>query len=353
MPASFVLAQNDQEKADAKRSSFVALPYAFYSPETKFAFGAGSLYSFRVKRSLPQSRPSNVKLGITVTQKKQLIVALVPELYFKNESYYLLAWFTYYHYPDKFWGVGNDLPDSAEEQYSMDYVRTFLNVQKRVAAGLYVGCRYQFEHIELTETAERGALRTGIIPGSEPGGGSASGLGFIVNYDTRDNIYYPKGGRFYQFYGVFFDDILGSDYRFDSFTVDLREYRSVFGDHVLAFQALSMFMGGTPPMQMMALLGGSNWMRGYHFGRYRDKNMIALQTEYRFPISWRLGGAAFAGLGDVAPDIGTFRLKEFKYSLGAGLRLMIDTQEKINVRLDFGFGRYGNNGLYAMVVEAF
>lgn len=347
------LAQEGADAQPAKRSSFVALPYAFYSPETKFAFGAGSIYSWRSRNSLSGSRPSSMKIAATFTQKKQLIVALVPELYFKDESYYLYGSFAFYHYPDKFWGIGNDMPDEAEEDYSMDYVKTFFNLQKRVARGLYIGGRYQFEHIELIETADGGMLKNGAIPGSEPGGGSASGLGFIVNYDTRNNVYYPSRGRYFQLYGVFFEETIGSDYTFNTFTLDLREYRSAFGNHVIAFQSLGIVTGGTPPLQMTALLGGSYWMRGYFAGRYRDKNMIAFQTEYRFPIAWRFGGAAFAGLGDVAPEIGAFRLKEFKYSLGFGVRFMFDTQEKINARLDFGFGRYGNNGFYVMVTEAF
>lgn len=346
-------AQDSPAAPDEKRSSLVALPYAFYSPETKFAFGAGSIYSFRPHASPPENRPSSVKIAATFTQKKQLILALTPELYFKNESYYLYGWFSYYHYPDKFWGIGNETPDDAEEGYSMDYVRTFLNLQKRVTRGLYIGGRYQFEHIELIETAADGVLQRGIIPGSEPGGGYASGLGFILNYDTRNNVYYPSGGHYYQAYAVFFDKAIGSDYAFNSLTVDLREYRSLFGNHVLAFQSLNTFISGSPPLQMMALLGGSYWMRGYFAGRYRDRNMITFQAEYRFPIYWRLGAVAFAGLGDVSHEIDTFQLNEFKYSLGFGLRFMFDTQEKINARLDFGFGEDGNTGFYAMVVEAF
>jgi outer membrane protein assembly factor BamA len=104
---------------------------------------------------------------------------------------------------------------------------------------------------------------------------------------------------------------------------------------------------------MMGLLGGSYWMRGYYYGRYRDKNMVTFQTEYRFPLFWRFGGVAFAGLGDVAPEFKKFNTKTIKWTFGTGLRFTFDAQEKINARLDFGFGNDGNFGFYAMVVEAF
>ena len=94
-------------------------------------------------------------------------------------------------------------------------------------------------------------------------------------------------------------------------------------------------------------------MRGYYLGRYRDKNMITFQTEYRFPVGWRFGGVCFLGFGDVANKIADFSPAEFKYSFGLGLRFMFDKQEKINARLDFGYTKDGDLGVYAMVVEAF
>jgi hypothetical protein len=42
-----------------------------------------------------------------------------------------------------------------------------------------------------------------------------------------------------------------------------------------------------------------------------------------------------------------------KYSAGFGLRFMFNTVEKINARLDIGFGNDGNFGFYALVTEAF
>jgi len=104
---------------------------------------------------------------------------------------------------------------------------------------------------------------------------------------------------------------------------------------------------------MMNTLGGSYEMRGYYKGRYRDKNMITFQGEYRVPVYWRFGAVGFAGVGDVADDVTAFRLDQFKYSLGFGFRFMFDPRERINARIDFGFGKGDNAGIYAMVLEAF
>jgi len=103
----------------------------------------------------------------------------------------------------------------------------------------------------------------------------------------------------------------------------------------------------------MGLLGGAASMRGYYLGRYRDKDMITLQAEYRWvPVLWRLGLAAFAGLSDVAPTLGGFDLGNFKYSYGLGLRFVIDPKQRLHLRLDFGFGK-NSSGIYFTAAEAF
>jgi hypothetical protein len=339
------------DSVQQKRNSLVALPYAYYTPETKFAFGAGSIYSFRGADAPAEARPSNVRVALTYTQLKQGIVALLPELYFKNEAYYCNGYCGFYRYPDKFWGVGHDTPDRAEEDYEPIYLRSNANVQRRIVRGLYVGLRYQYEYIDLRKTDPEGVLRLGVVPGSE--GGHSSGLGVIINHDTRDHIYQPSRGFFNQVYAVFFGRDLGSDYTFQLLSIDLRGYVSLFGSHVLAIQTYDSFISGEPPFQMLNMFGSSYWMRGYYFGRFRDKDMVTVQAEYRFPIVWRIGAAGFAGFGDVRDRIEEFTIGEFKYSFGFGFRFMFDAQERINARLDFGFGKGDNFGIYALVVEAF
>lgn len=102
-------------------NSLVALPYAYYTPETKIAFGLGGIYSFRPSGGSPEDRPSNVRIALTYTQLKQTILGFLPEIYIKNESYYLNGYYGFFRYPDKFWGIGNDTPDSVEEEYEPNY----------------------------------------------------------------------------------------------------------------------------------------------------------------------------------------------------------------------------------------
>ena len=94
-------------------------------------------------------------------------------------------------------------------------------------------------------------------------------------------------------------------------------------------------------------------MRGYFEGRFRDKNLLALQAEYRLPLFWRFGLAAFAGAGKVADAFAELNSGGIKYSYGAGLRYLFSKREKIQVRLDVGFDGKGGSAFYFSIFEAF
>ena len=93
-------------------------------------------------------------------------------------------------------------------------------------------------------------------------------------------------------------------------------------------------------------------MRGYYEGRYRDRQYVMTQLEYRFPIWKGFRGAVFAGAGDVADELSHFSRPEFKHSLGGGLRYVLIPKEQISLRVDVGYGA-GSDALYIGVNEAF
>jgi outer membrane translocation and assembly module TamA len=93
-------------------------------------------------------------------------------------------------------------------------------------------------------------------------------------------------------------------------------------------------------------------MRGYYEGRFRDRNYITGQLEFRQMIWKRIGVVGFLGAGQVNDKTTKLSLSEFKPSYGFGLRYVIDLEEKINVRADFAWGT-GTNGVYFGINHAF
>jgi len=342
---------NEPDTVEQRRSGIFFLPFIFYTPETKLAGGGLVNYYFRESGSKTESRPSSIMPSLIYTQNKQIMAELSTYLYWKDEAYYSEGYLAYIKFPDKFYGIGNNTSEDDEEDYTPQFVRLKVSFQKKVRSGLYLGFRYEFDRSKLTELEADGLLAKGDILGSERG--IASGAGILAGWDSRDQVYSPSSGAYHQLSATFFRGTLGSDYDFNRFILDLRQYFPVFSSHVIAFQSYINTITGDPPFQMLSLFGGSHRMRGYYEGRYRDRNMLVFQAEYRIvPVWWRFGLAGFAGFGDVADEFSDFRLSSFKYSLGAGIRYRISPEERINLRLDFGFGQ-GTSGFYITFNEAF
>ena len=347
--------ENEKSLIKQKRSGFIALPVLFYTPETKLAGGVAINYYFRESGSASTSKPSIIVPSITYTQQKQMMAELVADLYWQNEMYHILGYLGYKKFPDKFYGIGKSTPESNEESYTPRSAKINLSILKRIGAKWGAGIQFEFEHNKLILVEESGLLAQGVIPGSE--GGTTSGAGFLFNRDSRDNIFYPTSGCYCQFSVSLFNNALGSGYDFKRYSIDFRQYLSLSSSHVVAVQSYLNMQTGEPPFQKLSMLagriGGYNLMRGYYEGRYRDKNMMAFQIEYRIlPVWWRLGLVAFAGFGDVSDKMENFELRKFKYSIGGGIRFLINQNEKLNIRLDFAYGK-NSSGMYITIGEAF
>jgi outer membrane protein assembly factor BamA len=347
--ASPVFTEDDGEKKE-KTSGLTFLPVIFYTPETKWAFGGGGLYYFRLTKDQAVSRPSNLQFIAVYTQRKQTNLELNPDFYLAK-GLHIQANLQYSDFPDQFYGIGNGTAEDMEEPFTSKFWKLSVEALKKVHGPLNLGFQYFFDDTKLPKVKEEGLLASGGIPGSA--GGTVSGLGYFMTYDSRDSIFFPTAGSFHQFSAMAFGQALGSDFAFKRFYFDLRKYVRFSYAHCLAFQTRLLFQTGNPPFWRMGLLGGEESMRGYYLGRYRDKNMITLQAEYRWvPVFWRIGLAVFAGLGDVAATPGRFDLGRFKYTCGLGLRFVIDPKQRLHLRLDFGFGK-GTSGVYFTAGEAF
>jgi outer membrane protein assembly factor BamA len=149
---------------------------------------------------------------------------------------------------------------------------------------------------------------------------------------------------------------LGSTNSFRSTQLDFRYFRKgIYKGDVLALQGSALLNKGEVPFNQMAMMGGESMMRGYYLGRFRDKNILATQAEYRFlpfAFSNRIGAAAFVSSATVAPTAKNLLSSTFKMAGGIGARYLIFKSKDIFVRFDLAFTREGN-GYYFYIGEAF
>lgn len=332
-----------------KNSRWLVAPFADYTPETDVAFGVAGIYTFRTGNDF-LNRPSKVQAAVTYTVRNQLIAEVLTDAYLFDGKYRAFADVAFLRFPDRFYGIGANSSEEAREDYTPEYVRVRLSMTHFVSQFWSIGIRYELRDFAITSMPTGGVLASGSILGSE--GGRASGVGFVVNYDTRDNVFFPRTGRNIEVSATLFQNVFASNYNFTRYAFDVRQYIPSVASHVIALHALGLFSSGNVPFFLMAMIGGQYQMRGYYEGRFRDNHLFVGQAEYRIPVWWRVGMNFFASVGTVAPRLASFKLDDFKPSVGAGLRFAINEEEKLNGRLDFALGR-NTSGFYITIEEAF
>jgi outer membrane protein assembly factor BamA len=340
----------EQNPVKSSKPHVIFLPILYYTPETRLALGTGGVLNYRLGRDKGKARPSSIWFLAVYTLNNQFQLGLKPEIYLPHNSFILSANLQYEWFPQTFYGIGNDVPASAAESYTPEMKGIQFSIKRRVFGSVFGGIQYQIKKTIIQKVKPGGLLASGDIPGST--GGVTSGLGLSLTWDDRDNVLFPRRGSYLQFVADFYSAPLGSDYHYSASRFDLRTYIPVRETDVLALQAFVRNMGGNPPFYELSMLGGAYLMRGTYTGQYRDKALLAFQAEYRMHVWKRIGAAAFAGLGDVAPTLLEIKLNRLKYSLGAGLRFKLDTREGTNLRLDFAWGKH-STGFYMTVQEAF
>jgi hypothetical protein len=337
----------------APGNTLVPLPVLFYQPETGTGFGALATYYFRPGATRGTAvPPSEIGGSAIYTTRKQILTSLSTRLYLSGGALRLAGSVAFNKFPTKFWGIGNETPETAEEDYTPLTFAALAEGLREVRRGWFVGVRFQAAHRTLREVSDSGQLVTGTVPGSADGRIVEGTL--LVTWDVRDNTIYPTRGRYYQVGLLGAATGLLSDYGYGGTRVDVREYVSPARRHVLAFRALGDARTGTPPFELLPQLGGDVLLRGYYQGRFRDQVMVALQAEYRLPVVWRIGLVAFAEAGQVAPRIDDLAFDAFKASLGGGLRFLLSPKEGLNIRADYGYGfDVKSGGFYLAIGEAF
>lgn len=347
----------DDEGLNLKSNTFVAVPMINNNPAMKWGFGGMGMYMFRLKKSDDISPPSLIGLGGLYSTNQSYVLGLLSQLYFAEDKYRVSAGFGTSR-------INNDFEYNFEfitpVRLVYSEVRSFFVVQlsRAVIKHLYVGLqysgtrtRYRFDRgtDEQNDFAEALFDSLGITDDFK------SSIGLPFGYDTRDYTYYPSNGMVLSVRPTIYAEWLGGDDNYTSLTYSLSAYKRIAQDKVIAGKIAGGHSFGEVPFSGYQTYGTRATLRGYPAGKYRGKNMIGGQVEYRWQFYKRFGMVAFAGTGTVwgnEEEEEDFE-REWLPSVGLGLRYMVSTEKHINFRLDYAWGVNGNDGFYIGVMEAF
>jgi len=335
-------------------SKFIVAPVISYSPETSLGLGFGAKYLFKMKGSGDETRTSNMPISARYTFENQFILYSGFEIFSPGEKWMLEGNLQFKSFPQFYYGIGDDTPYSNEENFTYRQVLIEPILLKQTwLKHLFVGAGIRYNHIGGVKAEDAdGLLANSEVPGAL--GSESVGAELAVVYDSRDNLLNAYKGWYFEFTYGHYNKAFGSSQTFDLARLDLRHYWTLSESRqdVLAFHFIGHLTDRNAPLAELANFGSAEIMRGYYEGRYIDRTMVALQAEYRRHLFYRFGLVLFAGAGNVKPELNDFNLADLDYSVGFGLRFLLEKRERLNLRFDWGFGQ-GTNNYYLNIAEAF
>lgn len=246
----------------------------------------------------------------------------------------------------KFWGIGydNNVNDDNESKYKYINSQAEASIVWRLAKAFYIGPIATFDYIN-----GRHFAKPELWQGQNDRTFNV-GVGLTIQYDNRDVLTNAFKGVYLRLDQRFNPRFLFNKYAFSLTELTAAFYHKVWRDAVLAYQFHARITYGNTPWGLMSTLGGSDNMRGYFEGRYRDKSEIDMCLELRQHIWRRNGIAVWVGAGTVFPRFSALRWNKVLPNYGIGYRW--EFKKRVNIRLDLGFGRH-QTGFIFSINEAF
>jgi hypothetical protein len=129
---------------------------------------------------------------------------------------------------------------------------------------------------------------------------TVSQLGFVLGYDSRNNLFSPTRGIKADFEAIFSDEALGSDSSFQKYKLAGLFYWTARKDLDLGFRIDGRLARGDAPFFELPYID----LRGIPAMRYQDDVavMSELQLSYQLNPRWSLVG--FGGLGQAVDSLG-------------------------------------------------
>jgi hypothetical protein len=350
--------QKKQLKVDQGKMLFTPLAGPAYTPELGFTIAGGFMLSYKTnpQDSLIQRSSSPIMFGVSSTGG--IFASTIASTYWLEDKLRIYADIWFKDMPDHYWGAGYENGFSKPKSDSTTaYKRTWLWLNPRilwqVKPNYFVGLNIDYNYTGVSNPSTGVSQDPDFIKyGSK---NLNSGLGGIVRYDSRDVPVNAWSGSYFDFRATFYTPAFGGDNTYQVYQMDFRQYFQISKPgRTIAIQFKSRVGIGDIPYGEMSQLGTPFDLRGYTWGRYRDKSMVFFIGEYRHMFEKssgelsKHGVVAWIGTGSIASDPSMF--VSWLPNFGFGYRF--EVQPRMNLRIDIGMGSE-TSGFYFIFNEAF
>lgn len=335
---------NNPSPTDKFDFSIIGGPH--YSSDSKFGIGMMGAGLYRASRADTLTPVSQVSIYADVTTAAHFKVGVCGTHIFPGDRSRLTYDLSLSSIKTSFWGIGYDecRNDDNESKYK------YLNVQLLTYYRWSLGNHFYAGPVATIDYIKGSQFEKPWLWHDEAAHTFNWSLGALVEYDSRDHLTNPYRGTFVRIRQQFYPRFLGNKYAFSSTTVHASQYVPIWRGGVLAAALDGNFTYGNTPWGLLSTFGGRNNMRGYFEGRYRNKSAIIACVELRQHVWRRNGVVIWGGAGTVFDSFRDINSRSILPNYGLGYRW--EFKQRVNVRLDMGFGR-GVSGFIFSINEAF
>lgn len=335
-----------------------------YTPEASVGVGGGVLLSFKVDPKDSVSYRSFVPMGVNFSINGTLVVAGTGTLFFNENRFRIYSLYRLRNEPTNFYGVGFDEIEGVEQgEETTLFDKTNITLLNRfvweVKPNFYAGAVVDINFSKSRNLAE--LMQQNSYVNKYALQYTNIALGGVVQYDTRDDIATPNSGVLLSATAEIFSRAFGGTYNYQFVDLEYRQFQPLFGRALIGWVARTQLTYGDVPFTELPMFGSPFDLRGFYWGKYRDKSMGYGIAEFRHMLGSeeavaqgrfisKLGYVAWVGTGTIGTTPAEWN--EWKMNYGVGFRIQL--QPRKNFRFDIGKGQGEDSFLfYFNMTEAF
>lgn len=335
-----------------------------YTPEASLGVGGAMLASFRLNKLDTISQRSFLPIGFNLSLNGTVVIAGAGTFFFNENKFRIYTSYSFRNEPSNYYGKGYDAISEVEMGDSTTlFKKMSLQLYPRFVWELkphfYVGGLFDINYSRSTDINVH--MKEDHYFNKYKPEYLNIGLGGLIQYDTRDDVATPTRGVLLSVNGKAFGKYFGGDYNYEQLELEYRHFKNVFRPRsTLGWIVKSQMSFGDVPFTELPSFGSPFDLRGYYWGKYRDKSMTYGIVEYRHMFGspaqyksgnfWaKLGFVTWVGTGSISNV--PFTWNEWKFNYGAGLRIQM--QPGKNFRLDIGKEPGQGMLFYMNMTEAF
>jgi hypothetical protein len=342
-----------------KKANFSIIPYAGYTLSTGFVADISGNVGFYTSTGHNENY-SIVAADVSYDTKSQKVFLTRSEIWTDKNNYKVVSDLRFEKYPTDTYGLGTFTTFATDNDLVYNYLRIYETVLKKITGDLYAGLGYNLDyHYDITASGNLNNTVSDFEKYGQTTKSTSSGVNIDFLFDNRKNPFNPIGGTYANILFRENPTVLGSDANWQSLQFDFRKYLrlSSTSNNVLAFWSIIAFTSGNVPYLDLPTTGGdmyNNSGRGYAVGRFRGKNELYLETEYRFGITRNglLGAVIFAN-GESFSELKSNAFETVAPAAGTGIRIKLNKHSNSNICIDYGVGTGGSRGFFVNLGEVF